>query len=140
MIRVVIDTNVLVSGTFWLSDSFQVLQLIDGAQILLVVSPPILTEYDELLHREEIMDKAAYSRERVESVEKLLLKALLVEPKTLLQVIKADPDDDKFLEAAIAGNATYLISQDKKHLLSLKEFRGIKIISPEEFLKVFERR
>jgi len=60
--------------------------------------------------------------------------ATLVEPKEHLKVIKDDPDDDKFLEASIEGNADYLVTQDKKHILPLKEFRGTKIVTPEEFL------
>lgn len=54
-------------------------------------------------------------------------------PTLALNVVKNDPDDDKFIEAAFEGNAHYIISKDK-HLLSLKEYGTIKIISPEEFL------
>ena len=50
-----------------------------------------------------------------------------------LNIIKDDPDDYKFLEAGISGNADLIISQDK-HLLKLKEYQKIKIISPEEAL------
>jgi predicted nucleic acid-binding protein len=50
-------------------------------------------------------------------------------------VIKDDPEDNKFLEVAIDGNADFIISQDK-HLLNLKEFQGIRIIKPEEAFKI----
>ena len=53
-----------------------------------------------------------------------------------IKVIKDDPDDDKFLEAAVEGKADYIISKDKKHLLVLKKFRNIPIMPPEEFLKI----
>ena len=60
-------------------------------------------------------------------------------PKEKLNVVKNDPDDDKFIEAAVEGDCDCIVSKDKKHLLKLKEFRGIKIISPEEFLKIINQ-
>ena len=139
MIFVVIDTNVLISGTFWSSASFQVLKLIDDGRIVLIVSREILEEYDELLHRDEIMSKSAYSKERAQTAAKLLTKAIIVDPSIIIRAVKDDPDDDKFLEAAATGSAEYIISKDKKHLLSLKEFQGIKILTPEEFLGFFDQ-
>lgn len=133
MICVVVDTNVLISGTFWSSASFEVLKLIDKGQVILIVSREILEEYDELLHRDEIMNKSAYSYERAQAAAKLLTKAILVNPLSPIRAVDNDPDDDKFIEAAVAGNAAYIISKDK-HLLAIKEFKGIKILTPEEFL------
>lgn len=49
-------------------------------------------------------------------------------------MVKEDPDDDKFLAAAIEGKADYVVSGDKP-LLNIKEYRGIKIISPADFMK-----
>ena len=57
--------------------------------------------------------------------------------KQIRTIVKDDPKDNIFIETAVAGNADYLISQDN-HLLKLKEFKGIKIITPEEFLRVLE--
>jgi putative PIN family toxin of toxin-antitoxin system len=131
--RIVMDTNVLISGTFWTSPSFHILQNINTGKIVLIVSPAILREYDDVLHRDEILDKTAYSRERAQAAAKIVAKAMLVEPAERIKAVKDDPDDDKFLEAAIAGNASHIVSQDN-HLLSLKEFRGIKILTPEDFL------
>jgi predicted nucleic acid-binding protein len=51
-----------------------------------------------------------------------------------LQVVVADPDDDKVLETAVAAGATHLVSGDRRHLLPLREFQGIRIVSPAEFL------
>lgn len=95
------DTNVLISGTFWTTPSFNILNNINEGKIVLIVSPAILQEYDDVLHRDEIMNKKAYSSERAQ--------------------VKDDPDDNKFLEAAVAGKSEYIISNDK-HILSLKEF------------------
>ena len=135
--RVVIDTNVLISGTFWSSSSFHVLKLVDAGRIELVVSREILEEYDELLHRDEIMSKTAYSQEKTNAAAKMLKKAVLVEVSNQVHLVKDDPDDDKFIEAAIAGGAQFIISQDKD-LLTLKEVREIKIITPERFLELVQ--
>ena len=61
--------------------------------------------------------------------------SIFVKPKKRIQIVKDDPDDDKFIEAAVEGRAKYIISQDK-HLLRIKEFEGIKIMKPEEFLTI----
>ena len=61
--------------------------------------------------------------------------AILVEIPEKLDVIKDDPEDNKILEAAIEGRACFLISGDQ-HLLEVKEFRGIKILKPREFLNI----
>jgi len=72
--------------------------------------------------------------EMVEEWKNLIIKnSIIVEPSIRLNIIKDDPDDNKFLEAGISGNADLIISQDK-HLLKLKEYQKIKIISPEEAL------
>ena len=56
-------------------------------------------------------------------------------PKTKFDIVKEDQYDNKFLEAAFEGDCDYLVSQDN-HLLKLKEFKGIKIMSPKEFLEL----
>ena len=58
----------------------------------------------------------------------------MVVPNRKVNVIKDDPDDNKFIEAALEGKADYIVTQDK-HLLNIQEFEGIKIVSPEEFLR-----
>ena len=58
----------------------------------------------------------------------------LIKPKEKVEVVKEDPDDDRILECALACRAKFIISYNK-HLLKLKTFRGIKIVTPEEFLK-----
>ena len=57
----------------------------------------------------------------------------LVTPEMDLEAIEDDPDDDKVLECAVAGNADYIVSGDS-HLLDIEEYRGVEIVSPDEFL------
>ena len=57
-------------------------------------------------------------------------------PFQCLRLIAADPDDDKVLECAVIGNATHIVSGDKRHLLPLGTYQGIRIDSPAEFLQL----
>jgi predicted nucleic acid-binding protein len=70
------------------------------------------------------------------TIEKIRAKAILVHPKNKVSVIKEKDDDNRILECAIEGRAQYLISGDRKHLLPVKEYQGIKILSPTEFLRL----
>jgi|SRR3989344_7649329 len=132
--RIVLDTNVLISGTFWTGTSYEVIQLIDKGKVKIITSKEILEEYDRILHSDEILEKKAYQSEKMTAVLKLVQIAIFVEPKEKFKVVEKDPDDDKFIDAAVEGKAEYIITQDE-HLLKLKEFRRIKIVKPEEFLE-----
>jgi predicted nucleic acid-binding protein len=68
----------------------------------------------------------------------LTVQAEIVLAPTLPPVIHDDPSDDKFLEAAVAGNVSYIISGDK-HLLRLSEFQGIQILKPRDFAQRYLR-
>ncbi len=57
----------------------------------------------------------------------------MVSPKEKFDVIKKDKDDNKIIDAAVEGKVDYIVSSDK-HLLDLKQFKGIKIVTPKEFL------
>ena len=133
MISIVADTNIFISGIFWEGNfSSQVIDLWRDGKIELICSLPIIEELVRNLKGFKIeMDEKS-----VKKWEKIILEnAILVEPSEKLDIVKEDPEDNKFLEAAILGNAAYIITQDK-HLLKLKEFQGVKIVKPEEFLKI----
>ena len=65
----------------------------------------------------------------------ILENSLLVEPEEEIDIVKDDQDDNKFIEVAVMGKAKYIITQDN-HLLKIKEFREIKILTPKEFLDI----
>jgi len=80
------------------------------------------------------------SNDMIEEWKNLVIEnSILVEPTIKLNVVEDDPDDNKFLEAGITGKADFIISQDK-HLLKLKEYKGIRIINPEEAVLVFPKK
>jgi len=127
--KVVFDTNVLLSATLWENSEAQKLlfKLIqENAQIF--SSSSIIEEYNKVLKRD-----FHYSNEESDKiVEKLLAFLVVIEPTERIDIIKDDPDDNKILECAVSSQSELIITYDK-HLLGLKEFLGIKIITPKQF-------
>ena len=73
-----------------------------------------------------------------ETLSDLLTALRVVSITGELKEIVADPDDDKVLECAVVANATHIVSGDRKHLLPLGSDRGIRVVSPAEFLRTIE--
>ena len=136
--KVTVDTNILISSTFWGGDSDKILKKVERGELELILSEDILDEFLKVLDYEEIKKKIENKNlEMRRAMEKIVSISTIVVPLRKLDVVEDDPDDNKILECAVEGDVDYLISQDK-HLLNIGEYEGIKIISPEEFLKVFE--
>ena len=128
----VFDTNVLLSGVGWKGKPFQCLELARSGTVEGVMCQEII---DELA--EKLPAKLSVSAEAVTEILADLLSFLSVVTITnQLLVIAADPDDDKVLECAVIGNATHIVSGDKRHLLPLGTYQGIRIVSPAEFLQL----
>lgn len=134
-LRVVLDTNVYVSVfLFPEKKTFEVWRFAKEGRYTLVVSPFIVSEFMEKLREkfgtpEEIREKIKKDMARV---------AEIVQPKTVRAVIADDADDDHILACAVAGQADVIVSGDK-HMLRLKEYEGIAIVRPLDFLRMFER-
>ncbi len=138
MIKVVLDTNILVSGTFWTGNSFKIMDLIDKKEIISIISEEIIEEYHKTINKDEIMDKVKDKDLIISNISrKVILNSTIIQPKEKLNVVKEDSDDNKILECAYEGKVDYIITKDN-HLLKLKEFKTIKIVKPEEFLKLFK--
>ena len=133
--KVVIDTNVFVSGLTFKGKPRRVLDLIWKGEIEVCVSSFILKELKETLEKD-----FAWERERIEeTIERIKRETLQVQPKTKISVIKEKESDNRILECGVEGKAQYIISGDKRHLLPLKEYQGIKIISPAQFLRIISQ-
>lgn len=112
------------------------LEGIDQCKAEVIISEELLREYDDVLNREEIAEKIENKSLVIRDiVQKVISKAEIVEPMRKFEVIPEDPDDNLILDCAFEGKVDFIVSQDK-HLLRLNEFQGIKIVSPEEFLKI----
>jgi putative PIN family toxin of toxin-antitoxin system len=129
---VVFDTNVVASASFWRGAPFDCLVAWAQGRCEAVVSPALLAEYHETI--EEL--RLDYpQREPVEWVDALTESAELIFPTERATGATPDPGDEMVLECALAAEADYIVSGDKKHLLVLREFRGIRIVSPSDFLR-----
>lgn len=132
-VKVVFDANIYLSAIIFGGNPRQCLELAKRREIELFVSFSILLEVAR-----NLQNKFGWVEEEVEEVIKGIGEfATLVSPQTITRVIRAHPQDNKILEAAQEAKADYIISGDKKHLLSLKKFKNIKIISAKEFLDIF---
>lgn len=131
-IKAVLDTNVLISGIFWTGNPFRILKAWQNRQFTLAISPPILEEYRRVL--------AEMTRKRPVSVlagilELIELHSEMVQPAPFAAPVCSDPDDDKFLEAALAARADYVVSGDAA-LLRVKSYQGVEIVKPARFLTI----
>lgn len=136
--KITVDTNVLVSATFWHGDSEKIITKAENKEIELILSKDIIQEYTDVLQYKEMQDKIKDKNLNFRRpVEKIIAIATIVQPMCKIHVVKDDPDDNIILECAKEGKVDYILSKDN-HLLKLKEFEGIPIIKPEEFIKIIK--
>lgn len=130
MKRVILDTNIMVSMALGgvvgeINDAWR------AGKFLLIVSDEIVSEYLEVLQRPRLHLK---SRTIAVIIGRVYRKAEFVILHEKIYHVQPDPKDDIFLEAAIAGKADFIVSGDK-HLLDVKEFRSIPILTGRKFLE-----
>ena len=134
-IRVVLDTNVLVSAFIkYGGNEWRILRKAILGEIILITSDEIIEEFESVISR----PKFGYSKERVNEMKNFITSASrTVVPDERFNIVKDDPSDNKIIECGVAGNVNYIISGNK-HLINLKEFRGIKIVKGKEFIDVWD--
>jgi len=134
--KVVIDTNVFVSSFFG-GNPRKIIDLWKKGNITLCLSKDVLDEYIEVLQRIGLKDE-----NEIEELLSLFAKGIniLFTTKTPhIRVVKDDPDDDKFIECAVALKAEVIITGDKA-IEALGDYMGIKILTPQQFLKEYRIR
>ncbi len=136
MIRVVYDTNVLISAAiFPKSVPDQVLGLARSGAVDLFTSQFILDKFQRVLE-----DKFGLDRNRADfMVDHVRSLAQVVSPPISIGIIQAKESDNRILECAVEARAHYLVTGDRRHILPLGEFRGIQILSPGDFLQICQR-
>ena len=127
--RLVVDTNVLISGAFFPGPSSRILDACLHGKCQLVVSPEILDEYVRV---GEEFTKTRPNVDFRQFLEMLVSSAILLQPPELPESVCADPDDDKFIALALAGNTSIITSGDKK-LLATSGYAGILVLRPREY-------
>lgn len=131
MARVCLDTNIWISGIVFGGAPARIVQLAFERKFIVVTSTPILDEVSRILQ-----SKFEVPRQDVKRLTRRIMQvADVFEPSGELKVIDADPDDDLIIETAVIGKARLLVSGDKKHILPLKRFRHVRIVSAQEFLQ-----
>jgi len=130
-VRVVFDTNTVVSALLFSGISSKLVSLWQKVLITPVLSREILDEYLRVLSYPKFDLSEGEIKELIQ--EEILPYAEVVKPKRRLRVVQRDPSDNKFVECAVAGKARVIISGDKE-LLSLGRYRQIRIQSPAQFL------
>jgi len=130
--NIVLDTNIFISGIFWKGDPYKILLLWKESKIELISSIEIITEIARILTDFKIQLPEELKKEWIHTIT---INSTIVEPKEKFNIIKDDLTDNKFIDAAIAGKAEYIITNDK-HLLKIPQFRNVKIITPKEFLQL----
>ena len=128
--RIILDTNVFVSGIFFSGPPYEILDAWRRGKLTLVVSPDILSEYDrvgqELASEFPNVDLAP-------ALELLAFKGEVVKAPRLTERVCSDPDDDKFIACAIASG-TKTISSGDKALRKTSGYAGIEVLRPREFV------
>ena len=126
--KILIDTNILISGLFFHGLPNQLLQEIDFKKFQVCINKEILDEYEEQIYKKIINPKYKLNRELNERFFRSLQS---FEKKSDLKVSR-DPKDDKFINCAIDAKAIYIVSGDND-LLTIKNFAGIEIVTAREF-------
>ena len=135
-LRVVLDTNVVISGLINpQGPPGSILKALKDGRFILVTSQAINEEILEVMDRPRLRDKYGLADHMFDIAFILWERAEVIAKPPTVKASK-DPDDNKFLEAALGGLAHYVVTGDIKDLLSLVEYEGIRIVSPEQFLTI----
>ena len=133
MTRVVVDTNVFISSFFG-GNPKEIINLWKTGSITLCVSKDIINEYIEVLNRLGLKDE-----KELQELLKIFAEGhniIFAASTPSLTIVKQDSKDNMFIECAVALKCSHIISGDK-HLKSIENYMGIRILNPKEFLEQF---
>lgn len=131
--KIVLDTNVFISGVFFSGPPFQILKAWRDGQFQLVISEKILKEY---IRVSEILSEQYPQIQLGPMLELLTVEAEFTTALDLSKSVCSDPDDEKFIECALSSKAKVIVSGDK-HLLKVSGYCGLEIMTPRKFLSKF---
>jgi len=132
-VKIVIDTNVFISSFLTpKGNPRKIIDLWKKGEVNLCISAEILGEYIEVLSRFGLENEPELKEVLDLFRQHSYCEFVVCEDR--LNIIEADPDDNKFIECAVAAGAAYIVSGDK-HLKALRQYSGIPIISPAEFMQ-----
>lgn len=139
MMRVVVDTNIVVSAFLWGGNPRAILDAARRQDITLFTSAALIAELEDVLSREKFAQRVTQVGSSVtEMIGDYLALAHLVLPTSHPSVVR-DPDDDHVLAAALAAQAEIIVSRDND-LLTLASYQGIPILKAAEALQRIEAK
>lgn len=127
--RIVVDTNVLISGLFWGGTPAEIIHAWAEGRIKVVCSAEIIDEYNQIARR---LNPGLGNSQIDRFLSFLIGRFEIVRPNHWFKIILGDPGDDKFIDCAFHAQASMILSGDK-HLLKLGNFGPIRILSPVHF-------
>ncbi|MFW3147228.1 MAG: putative toxin-antitoxin system toxin component, PIN family [Thermoplasmatota archaeon] len=131
--RIVLDTNILISAIGWNGPERRIIEKAIEGEYELLIGKELISEFIGVISREK------FSKIRKEDIRRFLILIFeifeVVKQRTTIDAVFEDPDDNKILECAVDGNADYIVTGDE-HLLSIREFRGIKIIRSKNLIEL----
>lgn len=136
MLRIVLDTNVMISAIIHNGKPRKLFQIGINGKYRILMSKEILNEISEVLQRPKLK---MTGEDTVRIVSAIVQSSEIVPVKSQFQVIVDDPDDNIIINTAHDGNADYIVSGDRD-ITSLGKFHSIKIVSVDEMLKILSRQ
>ena len=131
--KIVLDTNVFISGIFFSGPPSTILRAWRNLKIQIFLSKEILIEYQRVA--EELSSKfPAVDIDKI--IELFTIYGELINTENISVSVCEDPDDNKFIECAIASNCKLIVSGDK-HLLNVSGYQGISVLKPREFIDIY---
>lgn len=125
MIRVVFDTNIVISGILWSGTPHLLMQMAVSKQIKAIISETMLDELEDVIERPKFIDRLKLiGKSSAEAVESYA---------AITEIVDADEDDDHVLACALSSHADFIVSGDP-HLLEIKHYKNIPILTASEFL------
>jgi putative PIN family toxin of toxin-antitoxin system len=139
-VRLVLDTNVWISGLLWTGTPHRLILAAETGDVAPVITPAIMEEVREALARSKFAARIAALNTSVgELMESLLSIVEVIQERRIAPVITQDPEDDKILACAVASQAQWIVSGDA-HLLALRRYRGVSILTPKAFWDRWAKR
>jgi uncharacterized protein len=132
VIRIVLDTNVIVSALVFGGVPRGVLELAEAGECQFFYSEAIQTEVRRVLSEKFEWPQAILR----EALPVLWSMGELVVPRMTLDAVPDDPDDNRILECAVEAHAQVVVSGDH-HLLALQKYKSIRIVTPRQFIELF---
>ena len=128
--KIVLDTNVFISGIFFSGPPSQILQAWKNKKLRIILSQDIIDEYHRVV---ESLSSKYPTIDIFQIIELVTVHGQFVDTAELDITICEDPDDNKFIECAVAGDTKIIVSGDK-HLLKITGYQGIAVFRPREFV------